>query len=98
MSNAFVGADHPVTLAARTSTRGRSASSPSVSADLRRREILEQVAPEWAAAPGSRWNRVTRAISVTRSRQAGVGAPLYGAEVADGIPVDFAVADMSESS
>jgi hypothetical protein len=87
MANAFAGAGHPVTLVGSTSTDVQHIES-SVPADVRRLEALEQVAPEWASVlmqvePGD-----AGALGAALA-QAGVSAPLYGAEVADGIPVDF---------
>lgn len=87
MSNAFAGASHPVTLVGSTSTDVQQVES-GVPADARRREVLERVAPEWASLleqvePGDAGD-LAAALA-----QAGVSAPLYGAEVADGIPVDF---------
>ncbi len=88
LSNAFAGADHPVTLVTSTSTDVTAVGSPA-SADLRRRAVLEEVSPEWAALMEEVEPGEASALAAALA-QAGVGAPLYGAEVADGIPVDFA--------
>ena len=87
MGNAFAGADQPVALVTSTSTLLPGVDS-TVAADLRRREALVRVAPEWASLveevgsdPG--------ADLVAALAQRGVGAPLYGEELSDGIPVDF---------
>jgi hypothetical protein len=87
MANAFAGADHSVTLLS-TTMKPVSLDEGIVMADVRRREVLDGVAPEWAALS----DEVAAGVEVelvAALAAAGVRTPVYGAEVADGIPVDF---------
>ncbi|GIL33998.1 DEAD/DEAH box helicase [Phycicoccus sp. DTK01] len=88
LSNAFATTGHPVVLV--TSASGLVADSADGSvADRRRQEMLERVAPEWAAL----LRQVDAGVAtdlIAAWSAAGVRPPVYGAEVADGIPVDFA--------
>lgn len=84
MSNAFAGAGHPVSLVSSTLADVQQVES-GVAADARRREALQQVASEWVSLleqiePGGLAD-LGAALAA-----AGHSAPLYGAEVADGIP------------
>ncbi len=92
ISNAFAGASHLVSLAssamAASQVAGSSPLPQETAADLQRRLLLASIAPEWAALGAAVGSAGERAL-VEALASAGVGVPLYGAEVADGIPVDF---------
>ncbi len=87
MSNAFAGAEHSVALVSSTSVDVPQVDS-SFAADARRREVLGQVSPEWVTLMEQVESGAADALAAALAH-AGVGAPIYGAEVADGIPVDF---------
>jgi hypothetical protein len=71
-----------------TTTETALAQEGVVMTDVRRREVLEGVAPEWAALSAEVAAGVEDELLAALAA-AGARAPVYGAEVADGIPVDF---------
>jgi hypothetical protein len=87
IANAFIGQDHSWSLA--TVKQGRIQRPASgTSADALRTEMLRGASREWEILHSSLDEPLARTLAAQLAA-AGIGAPVYGAEVADGIPVDF---------